>query len=314
MDTNETWQRSELSWGRIAGLAARHWQFLAITAVVVTVLTAIFTTLGPAVYTVSIRVVPVKSDKSSNIESLASAAGLGSLLGSSKAGSTFARYRTELTSISVADRIAKNQEMLRSLFPKLWDKRRGTFRSYRPLSVKLFEPIYALAGAHLEAKPGGTLLQGYIKKKLKIHQTTTDDSLVLSMDSAHPQTTKQLLLAINNAANNELRQLAAKRAEAELRYLLQHISQVDNPDLRLSITQLLLQQEQTLVLSQPGLAFAADIIDPPSVSDFPAWPKPMIQLPVAFVVGLLLGFVFLILIDQSVIRFPEASGQKPGCG
>lgn len=99
------------------------------------------------------------------------------------------------------------------------------------------------------------------------------------------------LYSLHRLTDELIRQKIRQEAMQRVRYLQQASEDTSNPDHRRALTALLMEQERLLMLVSIETAYAASVIEPPSVSTKPVWPDALLVFPVFISVGAVLGFV-----------------------
>ena len=82
-----------------------------------------------------------------------------------------------------------------------------------------------------------------------------------------------------------------------LAYIESKLATVTVAELRLSLVELLSNQEKRMMMIKVDLPFAARIIQPPVASEDPTFPKPFLALALAVAGGLFVGVFLVFLID-----------------
>ena len=106
--------------------------------------------------------------------------------------------------------------------------------------------------------------------------------------------TRDQALAINfmralyDYTDDGLRKAAQKDVKARLAYLRERMRDARSSDKKL-LTALILQEENALMLTEAGGAFALRLIEAPSVMPSPVWPRPFLIYAAVALVSLLLG-------------------------
>lgn len=98
----------------------------------------------------------------------------------------------------------------------------------------------------------------------------------------------QLLSALYQISDAQMRVQARKTITGHIAYLKQRVAAEQNRDYRKLLASLILQEEYSLMVLQAEGAFAAKIIEQPHVSPYVVWPKPFM----AFCAAALISFMF----------------------
>ena len=218
-------------------------------------------------------------------------AGLGfsSLLEGSSDDPEYARYQTALSTVALARRVAARDGIMQTVFASAWNAETETFDKVGSTTGRYFSWLYAWLGMETAVRPSPVMLRDFLETRLAHRTDTTDNSTELSMLWPAPEFGEELLLAIHEEINQLLREQARTRASAYMSYLEERLANVTTQEYRNNLLNLIMEQEQKLLLTHPGVEYAAVIIDPPTASDLPVSPSPLLYLLAGFAVGTFLG-------------------------
>jgi predicted RNA-binding protein YlxR (DUF448 family) len=110
------------------------------------------------------------------------------------------------------------------------------------------------------------------------------------IDHASAEFGQALLTRLYNETDRLIRADIAAKAQKRSVYLKDMLSRVQHPDHRRALTSLLMEQEHILMLLAIDEPFAAMIVEPPSVSPRPYWPRRGIVLCAFMLAGGMIGF------------------------
>ncbi len=136
-------------------------------------------------------------------------------------------------------------------------------------------------------------LSNYLKREIKITPLGATSSRLLSYRHPDPLFAALLLKSIQEETDRLIREEAKTRSKARVAYLQKELQSAYNPEHRQALADLLMAEEREHMLSNMDAPYAADMIEPPSVSLKPVWPKASVILPVSFILGLIAGFVMM---------------------
>jgi len=244
-------------------------------------------------YTVTMTVVPPPADQSQNSSGAGSAlTGILSLAGGgslTQGNNYYQRYQKLLVSPAVAERMQQEYGMLQIVFEPLWDKQNKRWKQPFSLRVLLLGWLFNMAHVPAWTPPDIVTLASFLEGNIVVVPSTLNDIVTISMTSPDPAFAKKVLLAAHTEANALERDIVARHASQQVRYLQDKLASVTVADYRATLLQILSAQEKTLMLTQTNAPFAADIISPPSVSDQPTSPRPVLYLVLAAAIGGLIG-------------------------
>lgn len=139
-------------------------------------------------------------------------------------------------------------------------------------------------------------IDDYLNKAIKIRKI--GDNAMREIIYHHPNPTQagRLITEIFHIATNYVRSQDRNQMTQRRAHLIESLRTAHNPDQKTAIAFLLSLEEQRLTLSADELPYAAQIIDPPSLSPRPVWPKLPIFLACGFLFGGFLGYTLFAII------------------
>ena len=233
---------------------------------------------------------PGQSGKSSlgGLSGLASVAGV-SLPGGSGQTSPFDKFKFLLTSYDLATFQVAQRPMLQIAFAGAWDQSRKRWlepQGFRASFERWFDPLFGIpASPPIDART----LTGFYASKLKIQSIPDTDLFRVVFDDPQPARAAMLLDYLLRDANELLRRRAQANARMQAAYLRDRLSQVEVQTYRETLLSLLQQQEQTLMLANGQLPYAAQLVEQINVSPVPTSKHPLLYATIAFGLGLCLG-------------------------
>jgi hypothetical protein len=247
-------------------------------------------------YTASVVLAPTLS--SDNIsDKLASLSGLGgfaSALGlrGGKSVSSNDRFMYLIRSSNLAEFQIEHRGILQILFPDRWD---SEHKAWKPRSgtAAIKGWLAWLSGNRIADPPDAYAVVKEYDEHLDVKRVVAASSVVeetgmmsLTYTDTDPTRAANVLRFIVQDANEMLRREAAQRATIQAAYLRAKLADVSVQDYRETLGKLLSEQEQTLMLTNSKLPFAAE-----PVSDIAAPPlrNPTRALLFGFIAGAL-GF------------------------
>ena len=207
--------------------------------------------------------------------------------------SDFARFMELLTSPTVAARLMADPAIAAHLFPERWDAAAGRWHTPGGLGGWLRGLALALAGREDWSVPDPDIVSHHLRRVLVVQSLGTTPMRRLSLRDSDRGFAIGLLQRLSAAADAQLREEAARRAEAEIGFVRARLAATQSADSRKALVELLGDQERVAMMIGVGLPFAADPIEAPSASHQPDWPNPLIVLPLAVATGAGLGLFWL---------------------
>jgi uncharacterized protein involved in exopolysaccharide biosynthesis len=244
---------------------------------------AITMTVGPS-DKASARAVadPGKTSRLSAVQYVAEQAGL------MREHDDYARYKAILTGHQVAERLnTHNPEQARQLVRYAawpWQAVDDDVTAAR---------VSAALDSVITSRPTG---RGQMRK--------------IRMHHPDPVYAKSLLARLHKAGDSILRQREDAKVDQRITYLRQKLADTEHPDHRDVLTSLLMRQERTKMMISMDQAYAANIIARPSATPGPVWPLPGIIIPVAVLIGIILGYLGFMVYKVITARRP-ANTQNP---
>ncbi|MFV3073923.1 hypothetical protein [Niveispirillum fermenti] len=199
--------------------------------------------------------------------------------------SDFARYLALLTSVPVAERLEADPAIMRVLFKDSWDAEAGGWRPPVGLTALLGRTLRWVAGHPTWAPPDAVDLSRHLKKYLAIESVSGGPMRRLVYRHERRDFALLLLARLHGATEAHLREEARRRLRAEMDHVGSRLATMSNLDRSRSLTGMVADQEQTLMMLELGLPFAADPLEAPSAPALADWPNPVLLLPAGGLAG-----------------------------
>ncbi len=289
---------TEITFSKLFQIILSGWRVIAGSAALCFLISLVLLSGAGTTYTAKMTVAPMPSEASSGVSNSTISSAL-SLLGQGQAASgnqTFGHYLLLYSSLSMAERMQQKYHLLQQINVNSWDAAHQTWiqpPSWRPFFLGW---LFSLSHVPMWTPPDTTTLATYLQNKVIVQSSLRSDVVTISYTDRDPAFAKQLLMELHNEANDLLRQQAQERASQKVTYLASQLSKIDVADYRETLLLLLSEQQKTLLLTQPGLPYAAEIIDPPSTPPTPSSPRPVLTVAVAILVGLVLGVLIVLFL------------------
>lgn len=207
--------------------------------------------------------------------------------------SDFARYLALLTSVPVAERLTADAEVMRGLFEGAWDREAGRWRPPPGPGPMLIRALRWLAGYEGWAPPDAVDLSRLLKKELAVEAVNEGPLRRLVYRHEKRDFALLLLTRLHAATEAHLRQEAGRRLRAEMVHVNGRLSGISNLDRSRQLTGMVAEQEETLMMLEVGLPYAADLLEPPAAPALADWPNPVPLIPAGALAGLGLGLFAL---------------------
>jgi uncharacterized protein involved in exopolysaccharide biosynthesis len=199
--------------------------------------------------------------------------------------SDYDRYLQLLTSPASAELLIQRVPgLLPMLFPGHWNARDKAWRM--PLAEWPAELFNRARGGAAWSAPTPADVAARIQKLLRVHVVGSTQMRELQLQYPDRGFALTLLFALHQAADNVLREEAARRSTAIRDYVTRQMETVRLAEHRAALTELLAAQERIQMLVAVDLPYAADIVEPPSAPTQPDVPQPTPILIIFAMLGL----------------------------
>jgi len=294
---------------RSLGVALRReWKIVTLCVVVAVALGVLDLRSEIYTYPVQMQLTTVQSNSDdtagSRLSSLSGLAALASAaLPPNQNALQFRLFVDSLRSRDIADELAKNQGLMKTLFGDEWDQATQSWRE-PPLPAYLqtwssVRSFLGLAPTRPWHPPDGSNLLNYLNRNLEVDLDPRKPYLVkLILVSANTQFAIDFLSLLDRTADDHLRQKALLRARAYVDYLSNQLSKVTIAEHREAITQALSEQEKFAMVASSGAPFAAEVFEKPWASTLPAAPVPRQILALAAFIGAAVGSVVALVVNR----------------
>lgn len=245
-------------------------------------------------YTTTMKVVPIAPERPGLNERLGALASLaGVSLGVPAQRSDLALFLDGLRSQEVAREIARDESLLRQMFPQEWDPRARSWQ--RPKPGLLQRARDSLLGLQpYSTPPDAARIQEFLDRYL----TTIElkDSPIVLIRIEHPDRlfSQRLLDRLASHSDRLIRERALARAVSNIAFLNAQLQQTSLADQRAALASLLLQQEQIRMLASASLPYAVDVVSGPTTGLRPSSPNVPLILGVSAAGGFFLATLFLL--------------------
>ncbi len=209
--------------------------------------------------------------------------------------SDFARYLELLNSIPVAERLMGDVELLRALFPDRWDEENGRWRTPSGLVPWCKRLFLSIVGREDWVEPDAERVARALQDRIVIETIRTGPMRRISLRHTDRNVALRLLGTVAAATDAHLRAEASRRSAAQIAYVRSRMAGVTVAEHRRALADLLSEQERVAMMIEVDLPLAADTIEFPAAARLPDWPNPLLIVPMAGLLGLFLGALFLCL-------------------
>jgi LPS O-antigen subunit length determinant protein (WzzB/FepE family) len=227
---------------------------------------------------------------------------LGSLLGAGTAieDREFSQFQALLKSAALAERLQNKHGMMQQVFASQWDPVNKRWLEPTGWRHELSAKLRNLRGLPRWIPPSVYDLVDHIGTSVMVKKSSTGGSIyTILYKSGDRDFAIRFLDLLHKETEAALREDRKLRVSEQARYLRSRIETTPIVEYRLSLIQLLSDQDKTLMLLESSLPFATNVVDPPHAPLRPEAPSLIIYGFVGVVGGLVLG-VLLVLIYTMV--------------
>ena len=245
------------------------------------------------VFTVVYKLTPVSGETAA--PSLSRYSGIASIAGIQLPSSTskdFHTYKQLLTSVEVSEKVFRNKNLVRSLFPSEWNQQLGKFTEVeKDKKSELIDTLKRFITGNkttIYMPPNPRRLAEYITKNIEIFEDN-NGILILQSQIAKPENIVSLMLEVTNATDDLMRDRYKDFSKDPLVFYKQKLSSSRSREHREALAQLIAKEEQKLMLASSSTYFTAAPIMKPSISLYPTNMDPKMILSVYLMLGLIFG-------------------------
>jgi hypothetical protein len=242
-------------------------------------------------YTVTMQLSPVQQSQADmgQLSQIASMAGVN--LQANNQVDPFQLYLQGLFTREAADELAKDQGLMRVIFPKEWDDENHRWHEHGGIGRAILNALRFLLGApmHLWRPPDSARLQEFISDNLHVTQDIKSPVVTIDMDYPDPQGAVYFMTRLNNAVDEGIKKQALARATIYIDYLNKQLQVVTIAGLQQALIQLVTDQEKQKMAASSSLSYSAEVFQKPAASQWTTSPNPFVVVGLAVFIGILLG-------------------------
>lgn len=216
----------------------------------------------------------------------------------------FEKFRLLLTSSIVAKRLerAHKNDVLGELFPGQWNAARDSWMEPEGLRSIIGRGLRIMFGLPGWVPPNADSVAMLLKRRVHVNTVPESDLLEITFSSRNPKFARNLLLWLYQGADEQLRDTTLTSAQQELKYVNQKLKTVTVVEDREALVSVVFQLEQKIIMAHATDAYAAMVIDGPSVSNLPDSPKPIWFIVFGILFGLMFGAVGAVMAEAVTAR------------
>ncbi len=280
-----------LSLREILAILYRGKWIVAVTVVLALAASVLFLAFERQLYTVTMAVIPVSHlDGEPAPEGEAGILGLLGAAGVRPSALTrpeYELYKYHLTSIETVRRLQEKHGLLQRYYANSWDP---AAKTWKPRSGGIAGAIDRLFGLPGWQPPTHQSLAQALASEL-VFETDGSSIETVAIEHDDPETARELLSWLHAEANRLVRERDDVRLNEQLAYLQSRVGAVQIVEQKLLLNRLMLGHMQRRMLIDNDLPYAAQMVQAPTASAGPTWPRPTEFLALALFAGVLFGIV-----------------------
>jgi hypothetical protein len=205
------------------------------------------------------------------------------------------RMRLLMGSQQLAKKLDEKYGMLRTVYAGQWDADKGEWRKRSEDDLTWREKVDQDLNVHGSLPPGPEALARYVGGVLVFDEIKETSFLTVKVEHEDRDRALELLQQVYWAADELLREQDKVKTLERISYLQSRIEATSIAGLRTALTSALVSAEQNAHLMSGGLPYAADVIDPPFVSDMKTKPSLIKVVAAPAVIATALGILLVLL-------------------
>jgi hypothetical protein len=225
--------------------------------------------------------------------------------------STMDRFGFLLTSTRLAEHQIALRQVLQVLFPEQWDSALRRWKEPSGVIQPITGGIKQVFGIPAWTPPDKFAVTKLYEKNLTQAKVGDTDLVRLSYTDSDPARAERVLRWIVDDANEIVRADAGRRAKQQSVYLREQLRTTTFQDYRETLLSLLAQEEQTLMLSNSRMPFAADTIEGDATSPIPTSERPVTSAIAGALLGLVLTYLGALIAFNVRWVVPDKNDGRP---
>ena len=216
-------------------------------------------------------------------------------LGGSREDREFSQFKAMMRSVALAERLQQKYGLMQVIFAATWDEQRKRWIEPTTLRHRLGAKLRQLRGLPRWTEPSIYDLAEQIEKQVEIDPVKYSSFIYeVTYRSDNAEFAVKFLDMLHKESEAALREEQRQRALEQVRYLRGRIETTPIVEYRLSLVQLMSDQDKTLMLLDSNLPFAVNVIDPPHIVRIDP-PKPGLRAAIGGGIGLAAGALLVLI-------------------
>jgi hypothetical protein len=217
----------------------------------------------------------------------------GAVHGAGEKMSYYQRFLYELISLSVANELASQPEIMQRVFKPMWDASTQAWGPDRRLGPRLRRMLSELANRPSWTVPDGRDLARFLKSRIQIQQIGNTPLRRISYRHPDPEFARMLLSRLYVTTEHQLRTIAIRGNSRMIEEYERMVRATSDLEHKRALWATLIGHEQFAMMMNVDLPLAADLMEPAVCDALPDTPDPAMVLPLAFMAGLVLGLILV---------------------
>ncbi len=291
-----------------ATLAAR-WLLIAVVTLVAVIAAIVYLRGATYVYSAQLRVYAAPST-TGQPTSGGALGGLASLAGISAPGAEsatpFRLYLEGVGAREVAERMARDRDLMRGIFANEYDPVTRSWRERRGFFGSLKRSVWDVLGLPVTPwrAPDAARLQAVIAKRVAVVQSVKSPLVSISFDHPDPKFAVRFLTVLGRTVDDYLRERQQERTRNNIAYLSEKLRGVTFAEQRQVLFNALSEQERQAMLANSLAPYAANPFGVATASLTPTKPKQLPLLLGGLIGGLIAGTALSLLLGRPRRRAP----------
>lgn len=245
-------------------------------------------------FTVTYTFAPIESQQSaSNLGGLSGLASLAGISLPSSSSSDFTIFKFLLQSEEIAEKLLKDENLVKEIFEDEWDTGQQTFRqppdgALSPY-IRTLKKLLTGKAASEYITPNAARLSVWLKKAFNASEDRDSGFLTLSSETKKPNLIMKVMAQATFETDSLLKERFVQSSEQTMSFYQTKLSQARAREHREALAKLIAAEDQKLMLVSKGEYFVAKPVTVPSVSLEPTSPKYSLVLALSVVLGSFLG-------------------------
>jgi len=203
--------------------------------------------------------------------------------------SDFTRFTSLLTALPLAERLARDPEVMTKLFSESWDEEAQRWIPPPGLVPGAKRLVLRLAGRTPWVPPDARDVARRLRNDLWVEPTGPGPLHRIAFRHPDPDFAVRLITRIHRLADGLIREQAEIRISAGIDHLKSRRQAQPVLEHRNILADLQSDHELMHIMLDIDLPFAADLIEPATAPALPDWPNPLVLVPLGGMAGLMTG-------------------------